>query len=88
MNCTRFLLVTYVAELLHASTMWTPLTFLGLAWVWPHHHSCWPLLLPQGLSLVRNLGSSVGFVLVVLLQAFGGLHMAQPSFRSKMLGEC
>ena len=74
MNCTLFLLGTYVAALLHASTMWTPSIVLVLAWVWPHHPSCWSLVLRQASYPLRNLVSSMGFVLVVQLQAFGVLH--------------
>ena len=86
MNCTLFLLGTYVAALLHARTMWTPWKFLGLAWVWPHHPSCWPLVLRQAPSPLRNLVSSVGSVLVVQLQAFGVLHKGELSFHSKTFG--
>ena len=54
--------------------------FWGLAWVWPHHPSCWPLVLRQAPSPLRNLVSSVGSVLVAQLQAFGVLHNGQISF--------
>ena len=57
--------------------------FLGLAWVWPHHPSCWPLVLRQAPSPLHNLVSSVGCVLVVQLQAFGVLHKARLLFQSK-----
>ena len=83
MNCTLFLLGTYVAALSHTSTMWTPWMFLGLAWVWPHHPSCWPLVLRQAPSPLHNLVCSVGHVLLVQLQAFGVVHKAQLLFKSK-----
>ena len=52
---------------------------------WGRHRSSWLLVPLLGPSPPPSLVCSGDFVLVVLLQAFGVLHMTQPAFQSRPL---